>query len=604
MRGNPVAANVEAGLKAYHAGAHDGVVAFGGGSGLDAGKVIAFMSGQTRPLWDFEDVGDWWTRADPKGIAPVVAVPTTAGTGSEVGRAGVILNEETHQKKIIFHPKMMPGIVIADPELTVGLPPKITAATGFDALVHCFEAFCAPGFHPLADGVALEGMRLIKTYLPRACKNGGDMEARSRMLAAASMGATAFQKGLGAVHAIAHPVGSFFDTHHGLTNAVITPYVIVHNRDAIAERMKVVARVLDLPKPGVDGVLDWVLEFRKELGIPHSLAEIGVTLRNPEEIGREAAIDPSAGGNPDSGRRGHARAHFPLGGEGRPVAQELDADDAHPGHRRQRGGDARKARVGRRHVIRARLRRDAAAPASAGIEMRHRAARRRGAQTTRRRRARRLSRRRHHRFRAERLFARSRRGTADRAGESRVRRRRAVFRQLLGTAGGRHRRRRQRGAQSARPRVRLRRGASRSRARAGITPCSRASPKCSKPATVHVDTVESLARRRHAARAQRHGPAGRGDPPARRRTFWGVQYHPEYSCAEIAAMARRYRDVLIRDGLVKDRAELDALAADLVALHEHPDDARLAWRFGVGSFDHRSGHQARRTPQLARTGRC
>jgi alcohol dehydrogenase class IV len=298
VRGNPVAANVEAGLKAYHAGAHDGVVAFGGGSGLDAGKVIAFMSGQTRPLWDFEDVGDWYTRADPKGIAPIVAVPTTAGTGSEVGRAGVILNEETHQKKIIFHPKMMPGIVIADPELTVGLPAKITAATGFDAWVHCFEAFCAPGFHPLADGVALEGMRLIKTYLPRACKNGGDLEARSRMLAAASMGATAFQKGLGAVHAIAHPVGSFFDTHHGLTNAVITPYVIVHNREAIAERMKVLARVLDLPKPGIDGVLDWVLAFRKELGIPHSLAEIGVTLRNPEEIGREAAIDPSAGGNP------------------------------------------------------------------------------------------------------------------------------------------------------------------------------------------------------------------------------------------------------------------------------------------------------------------
>jgi alcohol dehydrogenase class IV len=273
-------------------------VAFGGGSGLDAGKVIAFMSGQTRPLWDFEDIGDWYTRADPAGIAPVIAVPTTAGTGSEVGRAGVILNEETHQKKIIFHPKMMPAIVIADPELTVGLPAHITAATGFDAFVHCFEAFCAPGFHPLADGVALEGMRLIKDYLPRACKNGADLEARSRMLAAASMGATAFQKGLGAVHAIAHPVGAFFETHHGLTNAVITPYVIVHNREAIAERMKVLARVLELPKGGIDGVLDWVLAFRKELNIPHSLADIGVTLRNPEEIGREAAADPSAGGNP------------------------------------------------------------------------------------------------------------------------------------------------------------------------------------------------------------------------------------------------------------------------------------------------------------------
>jgi alcohol dehydrogenase class IV len=298
VRGNPVAANVEAGLAVYRSGRHDGVVAFGGGSALDAGKVIAFMAGQTRPMWDFEDIGDWWTRADPSGIAPVVAIPTTAGTGSEVGRAGVILNEETHQKKIIFHPKMMPGIVISDPELTVGLPPAVTAATGLDAFVHCFEAFCAPGFHPLADGMALEGMRLVQQYLPRAYDDGHDIEARSRMLAAASMGAAAFQKGLGGVHAIAHPVGSFFDTHHGLTNAVILPYVMVHNRAAIAERMLIVARLLDLPKPGFEGVLEWVLAFRKRLGIPHTLAEIGVTLRNPDVIGREAALDPSAGGNP------------------------------------------------------------------------------------------------------------------------------------------------------------------------------------------------------------------------------------------------------------------------------------------------------------------
>jgi alcohol dehydrogenase class IV len=298
VKGNPVAANVEAGLAAYRAGNHDGVVALGGGSALDAGKVIAFMSGQTRPMWDFEDIGDWWTRADPAGIAPVVAIPTTAGTGSEVGRAGIILNEATHQKKIIFHPKMMPGIVISDPELTVGLPPKITAATGIDAFVHCFEAYCTPGFHPLADGMALEGMRLIQQYLPRAYDDGTDIEARSRMLAAASMGAAAFQKGLGGVHAIAHPVGSFFDTHHGLANAVILPYVMVHNREAIAERMQVVSRLLDLPRPGFDGVLEWVLEFRERLGIPHTLAEVGVTLANPEVIGREAAIDPSAGGNP------------------------------------------------------------------------------------------------------------------------------------------------------------------------------------------------------------------------------------------------------------------------------------------------------------------
>ncbi len=298
VRGNPALSHVEAGLLAYRAGDHDGVVAFGGGSALDAGKVVAFMSGQTRPLWDFEDIGDWWTRADPAGIAPVVAVPTTAGTGSEVGRAGVILNEETHQKKIIFHPQMMPRVVISDPELTVGLPRAVTAATGIDAFVHCFEAFCAPGFHPLADGVALEGMRLIHRYLPRACTDGTDIEARAHMLAAASMGATAFQKGLGGVHAIAHPVGSWFNTHHGLTNAVILPYVMTFNRSAIEGKTEVIARVLNLPAPGFDGFFDWVLKMRRDLGIPHPLADIGVSTDKAAIIGREAAIDPSAGGNP------------------------------------------------------------------------------------------------------------------------------------------------------------------------------------------------------------------------------------------------------------------------------------------------------------------
>ena len=298
VRGNPALSHVEAGLKAFRAGGHDGVVAFGGGSALDAGKVVAFMSGQTRPLWDFEDIGDWWTRADPAGIAPVVAVPTTAGTGSEVGRAGVILNEETHQKKIIFHPRMMPRVVIADPELTVGLPPAVTAATGIDAFVHCFEAFCAPGFHPLADGIALEGMRLIHRFLPRAYSDGRDIEARAHMLAAASMGATAFQKGLGGVHAIAHPVGSWFNTHHGLTNAVILPYVMIFNRNAIADKTDIIARVLDLQARGFDGLLAWVLEMRRELGIPHSLAQIGVNTDTAGIIGSEAAIDPSAGGNP------------------------------------------------------------------------------------------------------------------------------------------------------------------------------------------------------------------------------------------------------------------------------------------------------------------
>ena len=298
VRGNPVSANIEDGLAAYRAGEHDGVIALGGGSALDAGKVIAFMSGQRRPLWDFEDIGDWWTRADARGIAPVIAIPTTAGTGSEVGRAGVVVNEATHQKKIIFHPRMMPAVVISDPELTVGLPPSITAATGMDAFVHCLEAYCAPGFHPLADGIALEGMRLIQTHLPRACQNGQDIEARSRMLAAASMGATAFQKGLGGVHAIAHPVGAHFNTHHGLTNAVLLPYVLIHNRPAIAAQLPVIARALNLSGEPFEALLSWVLEFRGRLQIPHSLGEIGVTLRNPDTIGHEASLDPSAAGNP------------------------------------------------------------------------------------------------------------------------------------------------------------------------------------------------------------------------------------------------------------------------------------------------------------------
>jgi alcohol dehydrogenase class IV len=298
VAGNPSAAHVEKGLNAYRTGQHDGVVALGGGAALDTGKVVAFMFGQVRPLWDFEDIGDWWTRADPAGIAPIVAVPTTAGTGSEVGRAGVILNEETHQKKIIFHPLMMPKVVILDPELTIGLPRHVTAATGLDAFVHCFEAYCAPGFHPMAEGIALEGMRLVAEYLPRACRDGQDLEARAQMLAAASMGATAFQKGLGGVHAIAHPVGSWFNTHHGLTNAVILPYVMCHNRRAISDRCARIARVLDLADASFDGLLAWVLALRTDLGIPHTLADIGVDDRNADVIGRESALDPSAGGNP------------------------------------------------------------------------------------------------------------------------------------------------------------------------------------------------------------------------------------------------------------------------------------------------------------------
>ncbi len=297
IRSNPVGANVGAGVAAYRAGGHDGVIAFGGGSVLDVGKVIAFMSGQSRPLWDFEDVGDWWTRADPAGIAPVIAVPTTSGTGSEVGRAGVITDEASHTKKIIFHPKMMPAVTLCDPELTLGLPPHLTAATGMDALSHCLEAYCAPGFHPMADGIAVEGMRLVKEALPTATHQGDDIEARARMMAAAAMGATAFQKGLGGMHALAHPIGAVFDTHHGLTNAVLMPYVLRFNRSAIESRIERLASYLGL-EDGFDGFLAWVLALRAELGIPHALSALNVDPAKADLIAAMAVDDPSAGGNP------------------------------------------------------------------------------------------------------------------------------------------------------------------------------------------------------------------------------------------------------------------------------------------------------------------
>ena len=262
---NPVDANVEAGIAAFRKGGHDGVVAFGGGSGLDTGKVIAFMAGQTRPLWDFEDIGDWWTRADADKIAPVVAVPTTAGTGSEVGRAGVITQEATQTKKVIFHPKMMPRVVICDPELTVGMPPFITTGTGMDALAHCLEAYCAPSYHPMAEGIAVEGMRLVFQNLPKAVANGNDLEARAHMMSAAAMGAAAFQKGLGAIHALSHPVGALYHTHHGMTNGVFMPYVLVFNRPAIEAKIVRLAGFVGIDG-GFDGFLKAVLALRKQTG--------------------------------------------------------------------------------------------------------------------------------------------------------------------------------------------------------------------------------------------------------------------------------------------------------------------------------------------------
>ena len=297
--GNPTGTNVNEGVDHYKKNNCDGVIAFGGGSGLDVGKAIAFMSGQNLPLWDFEDVGDNWTRANSAKIAPIIAVPTTAGTGSETGRASVILNEESGVKKIIFHPKFLPSIVILDPCLTVGLPSKITAATGMDALAHNLEAFCAPGFHPMADGIALEGMRLINKWLLTAVNDGKNLDARMNMLTAASMGSTAFQKGLGAIHSLSHPVNALNNVHHGLSNAIFMPYVLSFNKDVIEEKIVKICEYLELKEISFNGFIDWTLKLRKDLDIPHKLSEV-IEEKDFDinRLSKMALEDPSTGGNP------------------------------------------------------------------------------------------------------------------------------------------------------------------------------------------------------------------------------------------------------------------------------------------------------------------
>lgn len=301
VKPNPVESNLTAGIEVFRQGKHDGVIAFGGGSALDLGKLIAFQAGQTRPLWDFEDIGDWWTRANSDAIAPIIAVPTTAGTGSEVGRAGVITNEDTHTKKVIFHPKLLPAVVIADPELTTGMPGFITAGTGMDALAHCLEAYCAPGYHPMADGIAVEGIRLVLENLPKAYANGNDLVARAHMMSAAAMGAAAFQKGLGAIHSLSHPIGALYDTHHGMTNAVFMPYVLDFNRDAIDERIARLAAYCGI-KGGFDGFAKTVKKLRKELKVPNALGglikDLSMDKKRKALIADMAVVDPTAGGNP------------------------------------------------------------------------------------------------------------------------------------------------------------------------------------------------------------------------------------------------------------------------------------------------------------------
>ena len=298
VQSNPTGQNVMSGVKIFNDGKHDGVIAVGGGSGMDVGKGIAFMCEQTRSLWDFEDIGDYWTRAKSENIKPIIAIPTTAGTGSETGRAGVYTKEDTHEKKIIFHPKMMPSIVILDPELTIDLPPFLTAYTGMDALAHSLEAYCSPFFHPLSQGIALEGISIVHKYLLRAFRNGKDIEARSNMLTASTMGSTAFQKGLGAIHSLSHPVGAIYNTHHGLTNGVFMPYVLLKNKSAIEDRIIALSRYINLPKNSFDSFMNWILDLKKELGIPDTLKGLIKDDSKFEEMSEMALKDPSTLANP------------------------------------------------------------------------------------------------------------------------------------------------------------------------------------------------------------------------------------------------------------------------------------------------------------------
>ena len=296
--GNPIGENVDEGVKEFKKNNCDGIIAIGGGSAIDVGKAIAFMSGQNRPIWDFEDIDDYWKRANVKKISPIIAIPTTAGTGSETGRASAIINKESGIKKIIFHPKILPSIVILDPTLTIDLSPRLTAATGMDALAHNLEALCAPNFHPMAEGIALEGMRLIKNSLLIAFKNGKNIEARQNLLAASSMGSTAFQKGLGAIHSLSHPVNAQFNIHHGLSNAIFMPYVLTFNKSSIENKIVLICDYLDLKK-NFDSFLQWILNLRKELNIPNKLSDVmDCSNLNLDELSLMAFEDPSTSGNP------------------------------------------------------------------------------------------------------------------------------------------------------------------------------------------------------------------------------------------------------------------------------------------------------------------
>jgi len=311
LKGNPFGSHVQKGVEQFKNGNHDGVIALGGGSSLDVGKSIALLASVNRPLWDFTAEGSFWSEnkffesmaknkmINTDNIKPIIAIPTTAGTGSETSRAAAIINEQTNTKKIVFHPRMLPTLTILDPELTISLPPFLTAATGMDAFAHNLEAYCAPGYHPMVDGIALEGMWLIKKWLTTAVNEGENLEARGNMLTASIMGATAFQKGLGAIHSLSHPVNSVFNIHHGLSNAVFMPYVLTFNRSAIENKIAKLSEYLELKNPSFNSFIDWVLDLRDKIKIPHKLSECAkITDKDIEKLSPMALDDPCTPENP------------------------------------------------------------------------------------------------------------------------------------------------------------------------------------------------------------------------------------------------------------------------------------------------------------------
>jgi alcohol dehydrogenase class IV len=294
---NPTKENVDMGVEVFKKYGCDGVIAFGGGSALDAGKTIAFMSNQTLNIWEFEDIGDNWSKADTSNIAKSIAIPTTAGTGSEVGRATVITDSKTHAKKIIFHPQMLPSIVILDPNLTYDLPKHITAWTGIDALVHSLEAYFSPLFHPMAEGIAIESIRLIKENLKTAFNEPHNEDARAYMLVSAMMGATAFQKGLGSVHSLAHTLGGLYNMPHGLANSIILPYAMYQNRSVIKDKAEKICKYCNIQNPSIESLIEYIMLLRKDLEIPNTLKEAKIPFENENNIGELAYKDPSTGTN-------------------------------------------------------------------------------------------------------------------------------------------------------------------------------------------------------------------------------------------------------------------------------------------------------------------